>query len=102
MNGISVPFVEKDCTIEHQGRKFTSGGAVVTKDFIVGYPAKDGIITDWHGNKIGTWRETSRWRVNSHMGSHMLQIEAKVNGITYTGRGFGEGMIYNGKAKKSR
>jgi len=32
----------------------------------------------------------------------MHQIEAIVNSVTYTGRGFGEGMVYRGKRKVSR
>lgn len=31
----------------------------------------------------------------------MYQIEATVDGITYTGRGAGVGMIYKGKRKAS-
>lgn len=32
----------------------------------------------------------------------MLQIEATVDGVTYTGRGFGEDMVYRGKRKANQ
>ncbi len=95
-----MTYIEKDCCIEHEGKKFCAGGAVVTEEFIIAYPTDDGILTDWHGSKIGTWREVGRWRINSYMGSHMLQIEARVNGVLYTGRGFGVSCIYRGRRKK--
>ncbi len=93
-------YVEQDCTIE--GRAYTAGGAIVTDQFIIGYPAKGGILTDWHGAELGTWRSVASWRVHSFIGSTMHQIEARVDGVTYTGRGFGEGMIYKGKRKATQ
>lgn len=104
-------YVETDCTIEHDGRKFEAGGAVVTPHRIVAYIGKDrrdgmGIdrevgsgrdLTDWHGNVIGTVRLTSSWRVNSFLGPRMYQAYAKVDGVWYTGRTFGEGMSFAGK-----
>ena len=98
--GNSPMYVEKNCCIEHEGRKFCAGGAVVTPAHIVAYPGKGGILNDWHGNPIGTWRTVSRWPIHSWIGSYMHQIEATVNGTLYTGRGFGEGMLYRGKVKK--
>jgi hypothetical protein len=32
----------------------------------------------------------------------MHQFEARVQGVTYTGRGFGEGMIYRGRAMRGQ
>lgn len=49
-------------------------------------------LTDWHGKKIGTCFLSSSWRVNSYIGTRMYQIYARVDGIDYTGRGFGSGM----------
>ncbi len=107
-----MTMVETDCTFTYEGRKFTCGGAVVTPDRIVAYPGKPdrglftstpgGPLNDWHGREIGRYRIVSSWRVNSYVGSHMNQIEATVDGVTYTGRGFGEGMIYQGKRKRTR
>ena len=64
-------------------------------------------LTDWHGNRIGTCRLASSWKVNSYIGSRMYQIYATVDGVEYTGRGFGTGMSVNlrpvkGKKKKAR
>jgi hypothetical protein len=93
-------YIEQDCSFEHEGRKFTAGGAVVAPDFIVAYPKANGVLGDWHGNTIGTWRAASTWRTpRSFYSATMSQIEAEVNGVTYTGRGAGEGMIYKGKRK---
>lgn len=92
--------VEQDCTIEHDGRKFTAGGAVISPQYIIAYPKEYGVLGNWHGETIGSWRAVSTWKTpHSYMSSTMSQIEAVVNGITYTGRGAGIGMIYKGKAK---
>lgn len=92
-------YVETDCTITHDGQVFESGGAVVTPDRLIAYPGANGTLTDWHGNAIGTWKSTASWRVDSFIGTHMHQIEARVDGVDYTGRGFGKGMLYRGKRK---
>jgi hypothetical protein len=97
---MSDPYVETNCVFEHDGRAFESGGAVVTSDYLIAYPATDGILNDWHGRQLGTWRSVASWRIfNSWQGERMHQIEAVVNGIRYTGRGFGESMIYRGRRK---
>ncbi len=98
---MSELYIERDCCFEHKGRKFCSGGAIVTPDVIVAYPAKDGVLTDWHGEEIGRWKNVASWRPSSSswIGSIMYQIEARVDGVLYTGRGFGVGMIYRGKRK---
>lgn len=96
---VSTPYVETDCTFPHNGQEFTSGGAVITPDYIVAYPSDNNILTDWHGIVIGTWKTVASWSVESYIGSRMHQIEARVNGIVYTGRGFGKGMSYKGKRK---
>lgn len=94
-----MQYVEENCCIEHEGKTFCSGGAVVTTDYIVAYPGKDHILNDWHGNPIGRWETVAKWRIFSYVGSHIHQIEATVDGVRYTGRGFGIGMIYKGKRK---
>ena len=101
---MQTPYIEQHCTIEHNGQKFTSGGAVVTDDYVVAYvgkcifedapgwsKARD--LTDWHGNKIGVCFITSTWPIRSFMSSTMHQIQATIDGKAYTGRGMGEGMI---------
>ncbi len=92
-------YVETDCTFTHEGHTFESGGACVTDDYVVAYPAANGVLTNWHGEPIGTWHKVARWRVHSFIGTHMHQIEALVDGVWYTGRGFGVGCIYKGKRK---
>lgn len=106
-------YVEQDCTITHEGRTFESGGAVVTPEFAIGYVGPllnvnasgtamyvtDGTrsLTDWHGKAIGTCYIQQSWPVRSYIGSRMCQIVAFIDGIKYTGRGFGESMIWKGK-----
>lgn len=92
-------FIERDCVIEHDGRKFESGGAVITDDFLIGYLGKDGQLTDWAGNRMGTYRITSTWRTpRSYVSSTMNQVAVKLSdGRRYTGRSAGEGMVFKGK-----
>ena len=98
---MSAVYVEQDCTIEHEGRVFESGGAVVTDGWLVAYPAAGGVLSDWHGRPIGTWTEVSRWRVDSWQGTYMHAMRCTVNGRRYHGRGFGVGMILRAKACKA-
>lgn len=90
-------YIEKDCTIEHEGRKFTNGGAVVTDEVLIAYPGENGVLNDWHGQPLGTWRVLSSWRVRSWIGSTMYSIECRVKGVRYVGRGFGKGMSMRAK-----
>jgi hypothetical protein len=95
---MNAPYIESGCSFEHNGSTFTAGGAYVDDTYITAYPAKDGILNNWHGERMGTWRSTSRWRVDSYIGSHMHQIVATLDdGRIYTGRGFGVGMSFRGK-----
>lgn len=92
-----MPYIETDCTITHQGRQFSAGGAVVTDTHLIAYPVANGVLKDWHGNVLGTWRELSSWRIRSYISGRMYSIEARVNGVRYVGRGCGEGMILRAK-----
>jgi hypothetical protein len=101
-----MTYVEQNCTFTHNGRDFTAGGAVVTSDFARGYLTFDtpeligttGAVTDWHGTRLGTARIVGRWRTpRSFMASHMLQVECRIDGVLYTGRGCGNGMVWSGK-----
>jgi len=96
-------YVETDCTITHEGRAFTSGGAVVTPEYLIAYPAEGGILNDWHGNKIGTYRVISSrpamfFGHRSHWSDRYFYMRALVDGRAYSLRGFGVGMIAKGKA----
>ena len=106
-------YIERKCTITNEGREFSAGGAVVTPDAIIAYVGKttgDGMgcdrhgktslreLTDWHGEVIGTCYISSTWRTqHSYVSSTMHQIYATVDGINYTGRSAGEGMIFRGR-----
>jgi hypothetical protein len=96
------PFIEQDCTIEHEGQKFTSGGAVITDDYIIGYMSEDmKVIKTWHGETITeTVNVFSSWRIFSWMSNRMYQIHALYAGKWYTGRTLGGGMIVRLKVCK--
>lgn len=100
---MTKPYIETDCTIQHQGKTFIAGGAVVTADRITAYLGKDGVLTDWHGEKLGTYRITSKWRTpRSYVSDVMNQVEASVNGVVYVGRSAGVGMSFSGKRKAGK
>jgi hypothetical protein len=99
-------YVEQDCTFEHAGRKFEAGGAVVTDKFITAYlkamcswssHEHSGILTDWHGKQIGTYRVLSSWPIHSFITDRMYSVECFVNGVRYVGRSAGAGMAINAK-----
>src|ERR1700691_1873235 len=91
-------FIERDCVIEHEGRSYEASGAIVSPECIVAYLGRDNVLTDWHGNSLGTYRVTSTWRTpRSYVSTTMSQVRAIVNGVTYTGRSAGQGMIYCGR-----
>ena len=91
-------YVERDCTIEHEGHKFEAGGAIVTDKWIVAYPGNGGKLNDWHGNAIGTYRIMSTWCTTWTFGRATLHsIECFVDGKRYVGRGQGKGMLLRAK-----
>ncbi len=93
-------YVERDCVIEHEGRRFESGGAFVSPAHVIAYLGKNGMLSDWHGRCLGTYRITSTWKIRSWISRTMHQVEVAVAGVTYTGRSSGVGMIYRGRLKK--
>ena len=94
--------IETDCAIVFQGKTYTANGAMITDKWIIAYMGKDmASVTDWHGETLGTARVTTSWATpTSYLSDRCYQVEATVNGITYTGRTSGESMIYKGKVKK--
>lgn len=104
---MDIPFVEKDCTVNFQGRSFESGGAAVSDDYAIAYPDGKGNLNDWHGNKIGTyWVVSSRPAVffgqHSWQGSRYFYMRGTIGARTYAFRGFGAGMIAKGKRMKNK
>lgn len=101
-----MDYVEKNCVFEHEGRKFESVGAVVTDDYLIGYPADNGVLKDWHGNYIGTYSVIGTRRAvffghQSWQGSTYYYMRATTNdGRFYSLRGFGKSMIARGKRIK--
>lgn len=98
---MSATYLETDCTFTHEGRTFESGGALVTPAYVVAYLAKDGVLTDWHGRPLGTYRSVATWKTpRSYFAPSMSQVVANVDGIIYTGRSAGIGCIYRGRARR--
>ena len=76
---MGAPYVETDCAVTFEGRTFEAGGAVVCQDWVVAYPGSGGVLQDWHGRPLGTWREVASWRLPRWSpigGDVMRQIEA--------------------------
>src|SRR5438552_4232374 len=87
--------------IVHAGREYSALGAVVTDTHVTAYLGKNGQLTNWNGETIGTYRITRTWRTpKSYVSETMSQVYATVNGRTYTGRSAGVGMIFNGRLVK--
>ncbi len=62
-----------------------------------------GILTDFNGRKIGVYTVVSKWGTpKSHISSVMLQVDAKVGSVVYTGRSAGNLMLFKGKRKARR
>jgi hypothetical protein len=102
---MQTPFVEKNCVVTHEGKSFESGGAVVTDNYLIAYPGENGVLNDWHGNQIGTWKIINArlarfFGQTSWQGPKYYYMRALVNGKQYSLRGFGKGMIAKGKAIK--
>jgi len=69
-----------------------------------GYLARvDGalVITDWRGGTLGPARIVTSWATpHSHVSTRMYQVEATLDGVTYTGRTAGMSMAWRGRPKK--
>lgn len=95
-------YVERNCVVEHEGHRFEAGGAFVSPTHIIAYLSREGVLTDWHGRRLGTYRITSTWPIHSWISRTMHQVEAVVSGVTYTGRSCGVGMVYRGRRKRTQ
>jgi len=87
------------------GKKPTSGNrAGGNTSVIEGYP-DDEKLRDFHGNVIEGVRlhVTSSWPTpKSYVGSRMYAYAAVVNGTSYHGRGFGNGLLLRLRAGRTR
>lgn len=93
-------YIEEPCVVEHGGQEYAAQGAHVTPSYIVAYLGADGILLDWHGRPLGSYRITASWPTpHSYVSDKMHQVEAVAAGTTYTGRSAGTGMIYRGRRK---
>lgn len=98
-----APYIELDCTITHDGKSYTANGAYLDENACIGYLHTDGILTNWHGCPIGTYRIAATWKTpRSYVSATMSQVYATVNGITYTGRSAGIGMLFRGRRVSNR
>lgn len=104
-----MQYVETDCTVRIEGRTFESGGAYVNPERAVVYIASTtsghlppwGTLTDWHGNKLGTYERVSAWITpGSWVSSMSYAIRATIDGRLYHGRTQGPGMVAMLKACK--
>ena len=50
-----TPYIEKNCCITFENKKFCSGGSIITENRIIAYLSSDGEkITTWKGETIST------------------------------------------------
>jgi hypothetical protein len=93
-------FVETNCTVVIDGKACTAGGAARVGDNIRAYLCEGGTLSDWHGNKLGTYRITGTWKTpRSFVSDTMHQVVALVDGVYYIGRSAGVCMAFVGKKK---
>jgi len=103
-NGAVVEMV----TIKFQGHEFTAMGSVVDKanGLIVGYPKKtpsgwtigDGVASDVKIRLISSWKQ--RMPNGFFPWTRIYAWSAVVDGVRYSGRNSGEGMLLRMRAKK--
>jgi len=84
---------------DFQGKTYYTHGAFVDEHRCVGYLGDDRELYSCNGEVLGTYRITATWRMprTCFISSHQHQVEASINGMTYTGRSFGKGMIFKGR-----
>lgn len=71
--------------------------------FKIGYMSSDlSHVTDTNGKVIGKATVVASWPMpkTCYVSSRQYQVECVVDGKRYTGRTFGGGMSWRGKAKK--
>ena len=64
-------FVEQDCSIQYQGKTFTSGGSYRVGDRAAVYVKQTNtklIVTTWQGERLGTAVVTSTWKKRTKFG----------------------------------
>ena len=101
-------YSEGQCTVEYEGREFSSNGAEVTDNYLLAYGkfkkeilGEKGEITNWKGDKLGDAWIVGKWRTpNGFISSYQYQYDVLINGIWFTARGLGSGMLCRGRRKK--
>jgi hypothetical protein len=90
-------FVETDCAIEHDGKRFEAGGAWICdctdgfrRGVVYAKPNDDkaqwacrGVVTTWHGEKIA-----DAWFGSTYRGNYcrMRSVSFTIDGVVFTGR----------------
>ena len=92
-------FDEGLVSFDFQGKTYHARGAFVDDLRCVGYLGEDGKLYACNGKTLGTYRIIATWRMprTCFISPYQYQVEAKVDGMTYTGRSFGKGMIFKGR-----
>ena len=103
-----INFHESNCCIEHVDAKYCASGASVSDKRIAVYiDGREGVgctgrVTDWHGDVLGQYVVTGRWRIpNGVLSSHMHSFRVTLDdGRVYNCRGAGDGMLATGRRAK--
>lgn len=87
----NIAFMDQQCTIEHEGQVFESGGAYIAKRKDSGKYSgavyaddKKGVVTNWHGDIVIPAYFGPVFRGN--MGDQRRQVWFTWQGINFTGR----------------
>jgi hypothetical protein len=95
-------YVEKTCVFKCQGQCYEASGAAINESYCIAYLGESNVLTNWHGEPLGTFRITSTWKINCYLSSTMHQVEAVIDNRTYVGRSLGVGMIFRGRIKRRK
>ena len=82
-------FIEENCTVEHNGKEYTAGGAWLTqctdgyyRGVVYSTWGKGSFVTDWHGKKIASARYGHKFRGNF---CWMQYVSFEYEGIMFKG-----------------
>lgn len=96
--GCAAAFVERGCTIQHEGRSFEAGGAYrVGAKALVYVSSDNGSVSTWKGERLGTVVSAtpvrlSVWSPMCGTKMYAYRVVMDADGSVWYGRGMGEGM----------
>lgn len=99
-------YIEQDCVITHEGKRYEAEGAFVTPDRLFAYLKQIGgrwVVTDWHGNVLT--EDVTILSIRPHHGwisDKRIYLRCTIDGVTYSGIGFGDGIYFRARRVKHK